>query len=315
MVKSFKKIRRVLIDYFYLPIKYAFLSVTVIVLLSLLNLDSKIIVGSVMVVFVIYLGQLIFITQNSNIGNTLLKTIVNFVIFTLMASPLAVYALLLFASSLPVYFPRTGSEEAWIGFGGSIIGGTMTIFALIFSINHSIFEAGKRRRTELKPIISSDLVVFGNSNIASYNSDAFGEYLILIFKCNTAYPAYRFKILDIACKLYDKSGSIIYLQEKIIDIVSMKTFLTVNDEFRIKVYYIADVFDDVSKVDLESAIRMSLYIEIEFYDIDNSTRYLQKHSTKLKVFTNQNSITRLEHDGEISISELKEELDGRFLTK
>jgi len=68
-----------------------------------------------------------------------------FTMFVLLASPISIYAITLVISYYKSDLIQVSNASGWIGFAGSIIGGTMTMFALIFTI-----QSEERKRNEDK---------------------------------------------------------------------------------------------------------------------------------------------------------------------
>lgn len=80
--------------------------------------------------------------------------ILKFTIFVLINSPLIIYTTVLFFKTFPNILIKIGSASTWIGFAGSIIGGSMTMFAIIFSIQYQ----NKTEANKTIPFITVDQV-------------------------------------------------------------------------------------------------------------------------------------------------------------
>lgn len=74
--------------------------------------------------------------------NKVLDRIFNFGIIVLVASPIIIYLLTLAFSAYPDILIKSGSKDTWIGFAGSVIGGSMTVFVIIFTLRN---EQNSRR--------------------------------------------------------------------------------------------------------------------------------------------------------------------------
>jgi len=261
-------------------------------------------VGLVLIVFLVYLAQLIFISQGDKSSeDRLLNTIVNFAIFTLMAAPVAVYATLLFVTSLPDFFPRAGSTDAWIGFAGSIIGGIMTILALIFSITYSNKEMKSRRIIEIKPQVVSNILKFDNSDFAKVSSDVIGYYITMELKCISNYPASRVKINSLQCLFLDNLNNVLYTQDEVIDERTNRFILTARDNFQFLVYLLIDPDNQVIEL-LENSTLLKLRVESEYVDLDNYCIYYQTHTALFRVYDKDLMINWLECLGDVNIEEL-----------
>ncbi|MHC1734166.1 MAG: hypothetical protein AB9921_00630 [Erysipelotrichaceae bacterium] len=53
-----------------------------------------------------------------------------------ISSPIAIYVIVLIIYQIDFMLLTVGDAKTWIGFSGSIIGGAMTLFAVVFTINH-----------------------------------------------------------------------------------------------------------------------------------------------------------------------------------
>jgi len=96
----------------------------------------------------------ILISENEK----LLDRIFNFTIFIILNSPLLIYTIILIFRTFNESFIRVGAASDWIGFAGSIIGGSMTMFAIIFTIqNQDTIESKK-----VIPHLSIDISDFYN---------------------------------------------------------------------------------------------------------------------------------------------------------
>jgi len=147
-VKKTKVVFQKIQQQFKLPLKYLFYTLIVAIVISWFDLNSNIMIASILVVYVIYFIELIV----SKSINNIIETINDFILFTLFAAPVSVYAIVIFASNQPSYFPKVGSEDAWITFAGTLIGGSLTIFAIAFSISSSAEQMKMQRLHTIKPI-------------------------------------------------------------------------------------------------------------------------------------------------------------------
>lgn len=62
-----------------------------------------------------------------------LDRVFKFTIIVVVNSPLLVYSIVLFIRTIPDLFIKVSDSNTWIGFAGSIIGGSLTLFAVIFA--------------------------------------------------------------------------------------------------------------------------------------------------------------------------------------
>jgi len=76
-----------------------------------------------------------------------------FTILITLSAPLAIYSLVLIAKATKGGLIQVGLSGDWIGFAGSIIGGAMTLFAVIFTVNHErLVRDDDIKRNELQSI-------------------------------------------------------------------------------------------------------------------------------------------------------------------
>lgn len=77
-------------------------------------------------------------------------------IFIIIFSPIFTYVLVMIARYLKNYqiIDAIGTSDAWIGFAGSIIGGSITMFALYLTFKHESRVREKNRIDSIKPYIS-----------------------------------------------------------------------------------------------------------------------------------------------------------------
>ena len=83
--------------------------------------------------------------EYERIWRVTLVIVIAFTVITYSATAFAKYIVL-----VEFYI---GSIDAWIGFAGSILGGTITMLALIFTINHEISIRREEKRVHLLPYI------------------------------------------------------------------------------------------------------------------------------------------------------------------
>lgn len=72
--------------------------------------------------------------------------------FIVVASPIATYFIALLCRDTTA-IPHLGSADAWIDFSGSIIGGSLTMLALAFTIHHERKVAEENERQNIRPTL------------------------------------------------------------------------------------------------------------------------------------------------------------------
>lgn len=90
----------------------------------------------------------------------------NLTLFILLLSPILVYLIILAIYSVVVtnslFGFIQGSRDAWIGFAGSLIGGSMTMFAVIFTMQHDRKLRKQDYIHKVRPFLVFELVVKNN---------------------------------------------------------------------------------------------------------------------------------------------------------
>src|SRR5690554_5765058 len=135
------------------------ISITIIVLLSYLlsNNENQIISSILLTMFIILLSILFFVLiikiidkkernkKDSNFGVELIDRIMYLIFFLLIISPMFVYLISLLATSFEDFFTPVATIDAWLSFSGSLIGGSLVLIALAFTLSHE----QKRREEDL----------------------------------------------------------------------------------------------------------------------------------------------------------------------
>lgn len=142
-------------------IKYTGITLSVFIIVIILQLLIKVyeqfkILGYILIFVTYMIGITATILSSEN--EKLLDRIFNFTIFIVFNSPLFIYTIALIFKTFSESFIRVGDANVWIGFAGSIIGGSMTMFAIIFTIqNQDNIESKK-----VIPHLSIDISDFYN---------------------------------------------------------------------------------------------------------------------------------------------------------
>jgi hypothetical protein len=69
-----------------------------------------------------------------------------------VVSPVVTYLIALLCKDA-IIVPHLGSVDAWIDYSGSIIGGSLTMFALIFTLQHERKASEERERQNIRPTL------------------------------------------------------------------------------------------------------------------------------------------------------------------
>lgn len=275
-VKKTKVVFQKIQQQFKLPLKYLFYTLIVAIVISWLDLNSNIMIASILVVYVIYFIELIASKRSTTSSiNNIIETINDFILFTLFAAPVSVYAIVIFASNLPSYFPKVGSEDAWITFAGTLIGGSLTIFALAFSISSSAEQMKMQRLHTIKPILKIDFQRT-KANFIQFKSLEKGSYFTIKISCHSLFPAITVKFDEINIILSDNKDAILKTKKKsskmLLPILSQgEEFVSSFSMFTVE--ELNSIKDNVSEIKME--------ITISFLNVDDSVKYKQMSESKL----------------------------------
>lgn len=83
--------------------------------------------------------------------------ITKFTVFVLLNSPLLVYTIILFFKTFPNVLIKVGDANTWIGFAGTIISGSLVMFALIFTLQNERKMKDHEFKLTNIPVIDFDL--------------------------------------------------------------------------------------------------------------------------------------------------------------
>ncbi|MHC1734068.1 MAG: hypothetical protein AB9921_00090 [Erysipelotrichaceae bacterium] len=134
-------------------------------------------------------------------------------VLVVLLSPVLVYSITYIISHLkPELLSkfRVGDAESWIQFSGAIIGGSMTLFAVVFSLRHNEILYEKQKSDAIKPIFSfSPTLKNEGSELIQTLTDFDSNFRIELEALNISNnPALDFKITDIVRKVKDKEFSL-----------------------------------------------------------------------------------------------------------
>lgn len=235
-------------------IVYFCLSV-VMLLLSLIIGDKY--VGYVLI-YLVFLWLTIYFLSKRN--GEILDRISNFTLLILAISPVLVYLIVLVIDIVVLRFPTLfyveGSKNAWIGFAGSIIGGAMTMFALVFTIQHNEKQHKKEFNLRIMPYIEA----VKNENFSSKLMDC----PIRIIN-RSEYPLSKLSI----------TSSVGYLNEETVEVKAKLNnrvdFLPKNGECLVE---IKDYSFNLKN--LKESDEFEISIGCSFYDYMNETEYFHE---------------------------------------
>lgn len=261
----------------WLPLKYIIIAIFIVVVSTILKIDMKIMLAIQLTLYTVYFSELLFTNRHNESSNeNLVPVIAEFIVFSLIAAPLIVYSFTIFAAFLPEYFPRVGTVESWIGFAGSIIGGTMTIFALAFSISYSSKQIKTQRNNDVRPILHLDIHKIDGNRVL-VNGDEEGYYIELELSCHSVFPAYNLEIKSILLEhIIDQN----VIKVDVTDSVLFSTSMFRSENIQLISYYLASEQDLIVNSNLFGS-SISIGIEMTYTNIDNSECFKRNFDYKL----------------------------------
>lgn len=215
-MKSLKmnKSKELFSNFIKLPLKYIVISILILAFSNLIGISTNLIVAIMLFAYLCYFYELVFSKQTDKLSyNNLVYTILEFAIFAMISAPIAVYSITIIASSLPDHFPRTGSADTWIVFAGSIIGGSMTMFALAFSISYSANQMKIQRKVSINPILKVDFQRRSANYISLQNGENSTSFQFKI-SCHSIYPAKNIRVSSFLVEYLDEEGTLLHKKKK-----------------------------------------------------------------------------------------------------
>lgn len=202
--------------------------------------------------------------------------IVKFTVFVLINSPLIVYTIVLFFNTFPNTLIKIGSASTWIGFAGSIIGGSMTMFAIIFSMQYQ----NKTEANKSVPFITVDQIGIGNDDEGTFsvtldedNNDILIGPIIALFKFKNIsnFIARNIKLTKIVTYNYESYRN---TNEKITEL--NQEYSSKND-LNLEFFY-PDSEHDFSFLlvhkNPNDSYKFVLEFQIQFFDIFDENKYV-----------------------------------------
>jgi len=145
-------------------------------------------------------------TKNKEKNNSTI-CIAIIVILVLIFSPICTYLIASLFKNNHSFIPAVGTANAWIGFAGSVIGGSMTIIVLYFTVKRAQKEAKSYKKQLIKPSLYCELKNVDDNNRfileEPQNDYSRIEWKIINTSSN---PAYNVKIIEENDYIYDTSN-------------------------------------------------------------------------------------------------------------
>lgn len=196
------------------------------------------------------------------------------------------YLVLTFARFVIPDVLHFGSVDSWIQFAGSILGGTLTLFALAITL----FEQNKIRDEDKK----NELLPFLNAEVECYlnNRGPVKDYLYMSgnWKLKVSNisrnPARNVKITQYKVRFYDLNNETFFeeLDLSITSKLCLSTSLISSSQMHDVIFNL-----NKSKLPKQYFNGLKFYFEIEYYDITlknkhlhSSTHFFRDNQTKLK---------------------------------
>lgn len=145
-----KNILKRLIHVLKLPFLFSIIVFLTLILLVILQVHQYVILGSMLLIIVLYFFSLMYFSNKMSLIEIAFVTFA----FTIISSPLIIYSITLFIKS-NTQLVRSGSIDAWITFSGSIIGGSLLMLSLTFTmLNEKLNRDDMHNEQEKKELVS-----------------------------------------------------------------------------------------------------------------------------------------------------------------
>ncbi len=118
-------------------------------------LDSAYFYAFFLITFWLFLYSLYFFSSNDS---SPFETIGFWIFFVFIVAPLTVYTIILFFKSHLTFLPEVGNVSDWVGFSGSVLGGSITMMAVYLTLKSNRKNNDRRLSAELTPIIRCVLI-------------------------------------------------------------------------------------------------------------------------------------------------------------
>lgn len=227
---------------------------------------------------------ILYFKYRRNSTKDILDRVSDFAFSVLLSAPLIVYVLLLFIDFIKIKYPEyiflVGVGSDWIGFAGSIIGGAMTMFALVFTIQHEKDLRIKEKIDSLKPFIDID-IEFEKNDRMILNCDRDKNCMELVLNINNISNnnLRDFEIIEIT-RNSDTNGKFnsLLLNEKNIDDKKISDFGKIglikgNDR---KWFPLCFDYLDATKIQKMDSRIVNIWLLCKFYDVFGNGPYFHE---------------------------------------
>jgi hypothetical protein len=174
-----------------------------------------------------------------------------------------------------------GSIDSWIQFSGSILGGTLTLFALAFTMNEQEKNREEDRKNELLPIIEVSLINRITENEIKNSIFRLNDVWTLKIENVSDNPLRNIKLIESKFYMGNSGKEIVILKNQFTDLdKSLPNIIpknkTVLIELNLNIYEIADIKPNYYKF-------IYLEFDFEYYDvlIKNKHNHLSRYTLVL----------------------------------
>ncbi len=226
-------------------------------------------------------------------------TFIGAAILIILFGTVGVYSIIFIILRNPDRFSGSivGHSSDWIAFSGSIIGGMMTMLAVIYTIQHEKILRKQEQIDQIKPFIHIDLKMYENSRKYAFNDR--DEMISLYLQVNNISNnnLRDFQIKDIVRKsnLTDALDDLI-IQERIPDnyLSSSENKLGLIKANSLQTLYLSFVYLEKSKTIGNLSRNVYLTIISEYFDVFGNGPYSHETKINLRHISNNISGTRYE---------------------
>ncbi len=250
------------------PIIYSF-SLTVIILINYLNPLNKILFSILVSINIVsYFIAIIY----ENKSKDFIDKVLNFTLFVLLASPFLVYIVILLMKIFRETITPVGNESSWIGFFGALIGGSMVMFGVIFTMQHENSINEENNKNSGIPILKLGIETLDTDDDfeehgTAYIKDKWALTVTNIYKN----PARNIETKTVQIEFSNEKKSDLWKNQTQININDLETqnILAEGEPIYFAFYINSELIpDSIFKY-------MRLNIILEYFDISGKNKYEQ----------------------------------------
>lgn len=175
------------------------------------------------------------------------------------------YILINFAKYMIPDVLHFGSVDSWIQFSGSILGGTLTLVALAYTLNEQEKNREEDKKNQLLPIVEFNIL--NNVEESKKNENDFEVFKIWYLKIENVSdnPLRNIKVIRHKVFLFNSEDDLKELNLQLLNVNSLLPNIIAKN----KIHYSELDLNFYEIADIESKFYQYLYIEIyfEYYDV------------------------------------------------